>query len=96
MAEFLAGVSFCHLRSGFGEDEIIDKNSPMMNNPATRPEINIVQTPCSQFLRCNSHANGSLYLFLRKTLTGERIAAALFCKRLCYVEGHASGCRVRT
>lgn len=50
VAECPTGVSESYLRSGFGDDDNIDKNSPKMNNPATRPEINITFTPHSPLL----------------------------------------------
>jgi len=45
VADCTAGVLKCHFPSGFGEEEIIDKNNPTINKPATKPETNIFILP---------------------------------------------------
>jgi hypothetical protein len=45
VAELPATVSNLHFPSGRGDDPIIDKKSPTMNNPATNPDISISPTP---------------------------------------------------
>lgn len=37
-------VSGCHFWPGFGDEEIIDRNSPTITKPATMPDINIFDT----------------------------------------------------
>ena len=62
------GVSECYFPRVLGEEEIIDRNSPMITNPATKPEITICETLLPTTINCNSRAR----LIRRRAFTRNR------------------------